>query len=556
MKKYKYYILTITICSLLYACTKLNSTAYHDIPADSYYVNQDEVLSAVLRPYTHTNAWATSAGQIGWWRISELAADQLAWPRKGVDGDDQGRWRYLHYHTWTSDGDLISTPWTLLWTGLGYCNSAIENISTRDASSMGITEEDKTNYVAELKLLHAFYYIRIMDIWGNVPWVTSVEQVNPPTIPRAQIFDSVEAEIKANIDLVPNLSQQLLGRMSKAGAYAMLAELYLNAEVWSGKARWQDCINACDSLIDNKAGGVINNKLTLDSNITETYLPNNKQSQEQIFAIVYNHQTANWNAGFPSDFYHFNQKYIYGGTVTGNNGIVVIPGVYSTYDNQDKRKKEWFFIGPMYYYDTATRTDNADTALPVLGYREYSGKPLVFVDAIKLYNTLDAAHRTSADSAALPSNMTTGEENSGVRFNKYKLGAYDDPNYESTSWMIYRLTMIYYAKAEAEMRLNGGVATQDAVDLINACRKRDFDPDVWPSKKYTTSNFTMDSLLAERGREFIFEGYRRQDLIRFGKFLTGTWWDHTATTDPNRLLFPIPIAQLSLNPNLKQNPGY
>ncbi|ANI90077.1 starch-binding protein [Arachidicoccus ginsenosidimutans] len=552
MKKCKYLILFVVPAYLIYSCTKLDSSAYHSIPADDYYKNKDEVISAVLRPYTHTNAWATSAGQIGWWRVSELAADQLAWPRKGIDGDDQGRWRFLHYHTWTSDGDLISTPWTLLWTGLGYCNSAIENIGTRDAASMGITEEEKKNYVAEMKLLHAFYYIRIMDLWGNVPWVTSIEQEHPTTIPRARIFDSIEAEIKANINLVPNLSEQLLGRMSKAGAYAMLVELYLNAEQWSGKARWQDCINACDSLIDNKAGGVVDNRLTLDSNLTETYLPNNKASQEQIFAIVYNHQSANWNAGFPSDFYHFNQKFIYGGTVTGNNGIVLIPGVYSTYDDQDKRKKEWFFIGPMWYYDPITKKDNADTTQPVMGYREYSGKQLVFVDDIRRYSEL----KPGQDSSSLPSDMTTGEENSGVRFNKYKLGAQDDPNYQSTSWMIYRLTWIYYAKAEALMRLNGGKATQEAVDLINACRKRDFDPKVWAAKQYTVNDFTMDSLLAERGREFIFEGYRREDIIRFGKFLTGTWWDHKPTNDKNKLLFPVPIAQLALNPNLKQNPGY
>lgn len=192
----------------------------------------------------------------------------------------------------------------------------------------------------------------------------------------------------------------------------------------------------------------------------------------------------------------------------------------------------------------------------MLGSREYTGKQIVFVDAIKKFSTLKAG-ASSADSAGLLSDMTTGEENSGVRFNKYRLGASDNANYNSTSWMVYRLTWIYYAKAEALMRLNGNKATQDAVDLINACRKRDFDANIWTSKQFTTSNFTMDSLLAERGREFIFEGYRRQDMIRFGTFLTKTWWDHnTPTTDKKRLLFPIPYEQMALNPNLVQNPGY
>jgi len=552
MKIYKYLLLVLVLTGTIYSCTKLDPVSYHSVPAEAYYQNRDEVISAVLRPYTHTNAWATSAGQIGWWRISELAADQLAWPQKGIDGYDGAKWIRLHYHTWNSDDPDVRDPWKLLWTGLGYCNSAIINIGNRDAASMGITKEEQQNFVAELKLLHAFYYIRIMDLYGNVPWVTKVDEEHPSTLPEAQIFDSVEAEIKANINLAPDLSEEMLGRMSKAGAYAMLTELYLNAEKWSGKARWQDCINACDSLIDNKAGGVINNRLTLDSNLTETYLPNNKASQEQIFAIVYNHQSADWNAGFPSDFYHFNQKFIYGGNETGNNGIIVIPGVYSTFDDADLRKKEWFFIGPMWYYDAATKKDNADKTRPVMGYREYQGQQLVFVDNIRRNSEL----KPGQDPSTLVSDMTHGEENSGVRFNKYKLGAQDDANYRSTSWMVYRLTWIYYAKAEAEMRLNGNKATPEAVDLINTVRKRDFDPKVWPSKKYTTGNFTMDSLLAERGREFIFEGYRRQDLIRFDKFTTASWWDHKPSNDKNKLLFAVPIEQLSLNPNLKQNPGY
>ncbi|MFT4202824.1 MAG: RagB/SusD family nutrient uptake outer membrane protein [Chitinophagaceae bacterium] len=553
-KKYIMYILGMLVIGIS-ACRKLDETLYSSILASNYYSNENEVLSAVLRPYTHTNAWATSSGQIGWWRISELAADQLAWPQKGVDGYDGAKWIRLHYHTWIANDDDVTNPWTLLWTGLGYCTSAIENLSTRSASDMGIEEADRVSYIAEMKMLHAFYYIRIMDLWGNVPWVTSTSVENPATVSRAVIFDSVENEIKANIDAMPEMTSSNVGRLTRAGAYAMLVELYLNAEVWSGTARWADCITACDSLISGNMGGVVGN-LTLDSTVLQTYKPSNRTtSQEQIFSIVYNYQTASFNTNFPSDFYHFHQQYIYGGTVNGNNGIIVVPGVYSTFDDADLRKKNWFFVGPMWYYNSTTGEDNADTTQPVEGYREYTGKQLVFVDAIKRYSELSSG-ASSADSAALTSDMTHGEESSGVRFNKYKLGASDDDNYRSTSWIIYRLTWIYYAKAEALMRLNGNEATDEAVDLINTCRERDFDASVWSAKKYTTSNFTMDSLLAERGREFIFEGYRRQDIIRFGTFLTGTWWDHTATNDANKLLFAIPSTQLALNPNLVQNTGY
>ena len=106
------------------------------------------------------------------------------------------------------------------------------------------------------------------------------------------------------------------------------------------------------------------------------------------------------------------------------------------------------------------------------------------------------------------------------------------------------------------MRKNGGTATQEAVDLINETRERAFTAEDWPAMKYTTTTLTMDELLAERGREFIFEGKRRTDLIRFGKFLTGSWWDHTPTNSSHLLLFPIPYDQMMVNPGLVQNPGY
>lgn len=152
--------------------------------------------------------------------------------------------------------------------------------------------------------------------------------------------------------------------------------------------------------------------------------------------------------------------------------------------------------------------------------------------------------------------MNTGEENSGARFNKYKSGPSSDPNYWSNDWVIYRLTDMYFYKAEALMRKNGGTATGDAVTLINTCRQRAFAPADWSATAYTVGTLTLDELLAERGREFIFEGKRRTDLVRFGKFVTASWWDHTPTNNKNLNVFPIPNRQLIANKGLVQNPGY
>lgn len=544
------YTALITLLGLSSACTKLDENAYDVIPADKFYTNKNEVLSAVLRPYTHANAWVTPSGQDGWWRLAEMSADQLAWPTKGPHGEDSGKWKRLHYHSWTVDEAGINNAWSLMFGGVGYCNDPIAQIGTRDISTMGITQEEKNSYISELKLLRAFHFLKLMDLFGGVPLATEpadpANPIYPITTSRKDVFAFVEKEIKDNINNVPKLSRAQLGRMSQASGYAMLVELYLNAEVWTGTPRWDDCIAAADKLINNEGGGQ-NGNMALDPNILDQFKNTNDFSKEVIFSIAYDYTRAKFEPTWTDEFFHFAQKEIYGGGRNGNDGIVLIPGVYTTYGINDQRRTNWLLIGPQLKF--------VDGVTPVLGTVEYSGKPLSFVDNIQ---------KNSKNSTV--SNMSEGEENSGVRFNKYKLGnslagvvngvkVEADPNYNNTDWNVYRLTWIYFAKAEAIMRKNGGTATSAAVDLINTCKKRAYTDAAWATNAYTTTSLTLDELLAERGREFIFEGFRRDDMIRFGKFTSGAWWDHTASS-ATKALYPIPQQQQDLNPKLTQNPGY
>ncbi|WP_129717924.1 RagB/SusD family nutrient uptake outer membrane protein [Pedobacter sp. SYP-B3415] len=549
MKKISIYLAATAVLSLAGSCTKLDENAYDQLLSEKFYNNKNEVLSAVLRPYTHANAWVTPADQRNWWEMSELSADQLAWPTKGRHGEDGGKWKRLHYHTWTVDDDFINNAWGLMYWGMGLCNDPIDNISKRDIGQMGITAAEKEAYVAELKLLRAFHYLKLMDLFGNIPIVTSVPASSneelPESVARKDVFAFIEKEIKDNIEKTPKLSRGMLGRMSQASGYAMLVELYLNAEVWTGTARWDDCIAAADKLISGSAGGQ-NGALQLDPNITDTYKPDNDLSKEVIFSIAYDYAKAKFEPGWPNEFYHFKQREIYGGGRNGNDAVVVVPGNYTKYDDADLRKTTWLSVGPQVKFADGT---------PVTGSEEYNGQQLVFVDNIR---------RNKAGSTV--STMSEGEENSGVRFNKYRLGNSlpgvvngvkmdPNPNYNNTDWNVYRLTWIYFAKAEALMRRNGGTATAEAVQLINDCKKRAFSDADWATRAYTTTTLTMDELLNERGREFIFEGFRRDDLIRFGKFETASWWDHQPTS-ATRKLFPIPQQQRSLNPKLPQNVGY
>jgi len=430
----------------------------------------------------------------------------------------------------------------MFW-GAGFCNNTLKDLAAMDFSKIGMTNEDKASFIAETKVVRAWHYLKLMDLYGNIPIVTEVgEPTSPPTKTRKEVFEFVEKELKENVELLKPLSADMVGRATKAGGYAMLVELYLNAQEWTGTPRWDDCITYCNKIIAGDGGSLSGAVPALEPDIFRAFANNNNTSPENLFQLAYDLRAGNSRFGWQGDFWHYRQRQIYNADVDGNNSIVVIPTAYDAYKDNDLRKQNWMLIGPQ-KKDPALRTSVGDSL--VLGTEEYNGKPLVFVKEIR--------RNTEGESGA--GGMTQGEENSGARFAKYVPGKQDDPNYWGNDFVLYRLTEIYFNKAEALMRKNNGIATQDAVDLINTCKKRAFKPEDWAAEAYTTTSLTMNELLAERGREFIFEGKRRSDLIRFGKFTTGSWWDHQPSADKYKL-FPIPFKQTSINPNLVQNPGY
>lgn len=528
---------TATLCGMS-ACTNLDESLYSELNKNNFYNNRVEVLQAALRPFTHMQAWLAPTGQNAYYYHGEMSADQLAWPQKGRHGYDGGDHFRQHYHTWTENEGRMRTAWVLMWTGVGYVNAALEDLETVDYAALGISDTEMAAILAELRVLRAFHYMKIMELWGNVPIVVNVgEPLNPPTQPRAEVFEFIKTELETYVPQLLPYSTELVGRVSATAGYAMLAELYLNAEYFVGTPMWDECIAACDRIINGQAGG-IGGAPVLASNLTDNFSNTNQNARESLFQFAFS-QKGGFSFGWGGFFMGYdNIKDVLNVGYGGWNAFVVIPTAFDAYDDNDLRKKEWFLFGPQYKYGTNEQVE---------GTEEWSGKPFAYVNSIR---------RESEGDFTSEGSMAEGEENSGARFNKYKSGTLDDPNYLENHYILYRLTEIYFNKAEAIMRKNGGTATQEAVDLINASRQRAFTEADWPAARYTTATLTMDELLAERGREFIFEGKRRTDLIRFGVFTTGTWWDHTPTNDPNREIYPIPHTQIAANPNLIQNPGY
>ena len=220
----------------LSACTNLDENLYSKLEQESFYKNKLEVEQAVLRPFTHMQAWLAPTGGSGFYYHSELAADQVAWPQKGRHGYDGGDHFRMHYHTWTVNENRLKNAWDLMWTGVGFINNAIGDIEKLDFASINMTQEEINVAVAQLKVLRAYHYMRIVDMWGNVPIAVEVadKPLNPETKTRKEVFDFIKAELEAEVPKLPDLNAESVGKVNRAAGYAMLSELYLNAQKWSG----------------------------------------------------------------------------------------------------------------------------------------------------------------------------------------------------------------------------------------------------------------------------------------------------------------------------------
>ena len=650
MKKYSILLLSILLAST-YSCTDLDVVPSGDISENNFFKNPDQVYAAVNRVYTQSYSnFGISGGRH--WRVSELTSDHFIWPQKGRHGYDGGDWGRMHYHSWTtstSEG-INSGSWNGLFTGVGYCNTYLDALTPLDFTAIGMTDAEKKTIIAQLKVVRAWQYIGLIDLYGNVPIVTQVGvPLSPPTASRSEVFDFAEKEILDNINDLPLLSKSTQGYMTKAGAYALLADMYLNSQAWIGKERWDDCINYCNKII-NGEGGSATGTMALDVNITDAFSNTNiTTSKEGVLMSALNVGSGFWMAR--SDPGAYKERDIMGTRHNGNNGVVSTPNAYATYKEKDLRRFAWFMygIGKGYggynmqgpYKDIGRKTDDF-----VLGTEEFMDRPIIYCykpiksvvevsgtpstplaqrritikewyspefpgDEAKLlmeeaYNSMTLSNKTKSlivtnydagnaevyNSGAYNGQMTDPQypwstkndyrfmwqdcaENTGARIYKYHLGLDGTAAYANNAWHHYRLTYLYFAKAEALMRKNGGVATQEIVDLINASKKRAFLPEYWDSAeaeanadRYTTATFTMDEFVDEWAREFMAEGKRRMVLIRFGKYEFGLegWWDANAgypdgsvgTLDrsQHRRLLAIPQTAIVNNPNLAQNPGY
>jgi starch-binding outer membrane protein, SusD/RagB family len=500
----------------LLACTTqscnesyLKETTYDVLTPDKFFKTDDEFIAALGSAYTSLYGYGNHNNYNS---FQEMTSDEIMIPQRGGDWYDGGFMLRAHRHETIPTDDGINNTWTFCYGGISTCNRLIYQFS-KLVSDGKVDGTKAGGFIAELKTLRALYYSWLLDVFGNIPIVDKFDvpaDFKPATASRADVFKFVETELTTNVPLLSKtVGGPAYGRMNFYTGQAMLAKLYLNAGVYTGTAQWDKCIAACDEV--TKGG------YKLESNFFANFSANNGGSAENIFVVPYDHIFAQ-GFNLVQMTLHYGSQETYNLQAQPWNGYCSLQEFYESFDKADARKKS-FLAGPQY------RPDGKQVQDAAFDKTDPDGAGLNFTPEINEH---------------FPGTL----RQAGVRVGKFEFVSGGTPNMDN-DFPLFRYSQVVLAKAEALWRKNA--ADPAALALVNTVRTRAGMP--------AFTALTATDLLAELGREFFYEGLRRQNLIRFGKFDKASKWQ-TASFGKEKEIAPIPAAQIKANSNLKQNPGY
>ena len=245
MKIFKYLVAAALSVATLTGCTDLDETLYDQVGTQNYYNTKMDVIRATFRPFEHA-FWSIQSRHV----LNELSADQLITPTRDGWWYDGGKWRRLHYHEWNvEDGGDAQTEWNGCFQGIMQANYVIEDLNTLSPEKFGFSQAEFDNLKAQCRVLRAWFYLRLLDAFRNVPLAVSYNDVSLNTetqVEPKKIFDFIESELKETIPLLIEKSSlgsnsSIQGQWTKASAAALLVRLYLNAKVYVGEERYDDC---------------------------------------------------------------------------------------------------------------------------------------------------------------------------------------------------------------------------------------------------------------------------------------------------------------------------
>lgn len=448
------------------------------------------------------NDLGTFADQAGIYSLYEHTSDELIPPTRGVDWSDNGVWRSLYTHTWDPSHSYILSAWN------GLNSNAYKTGLVMDAANATPQQE------AEAKFLRAFNMFFIMDLWGQVPFRRTTDAATsvPTVMTRSEAFDFI---VKDLTEALPDLSNSgpfaVNGNpnptATRAAANALLARLYLNKAVYfddDGIGPYTFDAADMTKVVEHC------NAVAADGYALAPFFDNFKAAGTSE-VILTSQQGSPQNRVYMT--LHYNQN------PSGWNGFATLADFYGKFEDDDIRKGVYpppdgsnysgigrgFLIGQQKKDDG---TDLVDTRTQL---------PLQFSPEVPL---------------------SGAPTHTGIRVIKYHPADYG-------KYILIRYAEVHLMKAEAIMR--GGTGSPSALDIVNALRTN--------RGASALGSLDENAMLDERGRELYWEGLRRIDLIRFGKF-NDDWAEKGDNKDPFRVLFTIPQQALDSNPNLQQNPGY
>ena len=441
----------------------------------------------------------------GWFNHQELPTEEAhcLWNDAGIPE--------LNETNFTTDDKFTSGLYYRIIMQIMYANEFIRN------ANENLNTEVKA-FKAEARFIRAFDYWVLMDLFANPPFVTENDGLGilPAQTSRADLFKFIESELLdiANNNLLKAPKANEYGRADQAAAWALLARLYLNAEVYTGAARWTDAATYSKKVID--AG------FSLKSNYEHLFLAdNNLNNTETILAITYDGAKTRLYGG--TTFLincTFNGDY-----QTKYANILISSGIY---DNAN-------WSGYRIRKEMAEKFQSGDKRFLFVGENpELGTDPTTYTNGLAVYKY------RNIKSASRPGNVISGS----------------DRTFADTDFPLFRLAEQYLIYAEAVVR-GGGGSKSDAARYVNLLRTRAGVSSIGEAQ--LTANFILD----ERARELYWECFRRTDLIRYNQFAGSTYvWEWKGGVQAGRgvdahfNIYPIPASDINANTNLKQNAGY
>ncbi len=449
------------------------------------------------------------------WNANELTTDEAicAWGDTGIPA--------FNYSTFDASHPMLRGFYYRLYAGVSYCNHYLDVCAGVDA-----TRE------AEVRFLRSLYYYYLMDCFGNVPFTTVISADSPKQIQRADLFNWIESELK---EILPSLltpkartsKDDGYGRADQDAANLLLARMYLNAEVYTGTARWNDAKTYAEKVI-NGPHKLWTNGTNDWSAYQMLFMGDNGESGASVEAILPLLQdgvtTTSWGTTL------FLMASCWKADMDTDN-------TYNTSEFWAGNRSRSQFVAKFFPNGNA----------PQVGIKEMTEE--AGDDRALLYGVDRELVVTK------PTKYTSGYAVGKFR-NTYSTGAKGHSSqFIDTDFFLMRSAEAYLIAAEADARLNGGITTATGKGYIDALRNR--------ANTNVQSQYSIRQILDERSRELYFEGFRRTDLVRYGLFTSSEYlWDwkggsQTGVAVPEtRNIFAIPDEDVNANPNLKQNPGY